>query len=284
MLRSELQTYMPSTLISALTPFLEREIRVPDDVPSLAASYRTARPFPHIVIDGMFSPPVLDALIAEMPDARSPQWRKHDTKGLEKKLGMRSAVSLQKAGFELTAFLHSAAFLYFLTEITGIAELLPDPYLQGGGFSMIPPGGFFKVHVDRNIAYETGLLRRLALIVYLNKSWRPEYGGQLELWNQDGTRREVVVEPTFNRTILFEVAEGNYHGVPMPVSCPPGDSRNSFLVYYHTASKAIDIVPHTSIFAGHRHDVTRGTLRAQVKDWMPPILFRTLKRVVKGAG
>src|SRR5690606_34215472 len=105
-------------------------------------------------------------------------------------------------GFDVTALLHSAPFLSFLTAVTGITELLPDPYLQGGGYSCIPPGGFFNVHVDRNVAYETGLLRRLAFIVYLNKAWRPEYGGQLELWNQDGTQREVVVEPAFNRAIL----------------------------------------------------------------------------------
>ena len=272
---------MPATRMSALTPILEREIRVPDDVPAAAARYRTARPFPHIVIDDMFSARMLDDLIAEMPDTTREHWVAYDTKGLEKKLGLRSAIALQKTGFELTAFLHSAAFLYFLTELTGIAELLPDPYLQGGGFSIILPGGFFNVHVDRNVAYETGLVRRLALIIYLNKSWRPEYGGQLELWNRDGTERAVVVEPLFDRTIVFEIADENYHGVPAPVACPPGRSRNSFLVYYHTAALdgLRDIVPHTSRFASHPRGVRRDTIKARVKDWVPPVLFRALKKV-----
>ena len=52
----------------------------------------------------------------------------------------------------------------------------------------MPQGGKFDVHADRNIAYETGLARRLSLIIYLNKAWQHEYGGQLELWNHDGNR------------------------------------------------------------------------------------------------
>lgn len=274
---------MRVTRMSALTPILEREIRVPDDLPAAAARYRSAQPFPHIVLDDMFSPDMLDDLIAEMPDTTREHWVEYDAKGLEKKLGLRSAIELQKTGLALTGFLHSAAFLYFLTELTGIPELLPDPYLQGGGFSIIPPGGFFNVHVDRNVAYETGLMRRLALIVYLNKTWKPEYGGQLELWNRDGTRREVVIEPAFNRTIVFEIAEENYHGVPTPVACPPGRSRNSFLVYYHTAAldRLGDIVPHSSRFAPQLQGVRRERLKERVKDWMPPVLLRALKKVAR---
>lgn len=270
---------MPSIDLSASTALLECSLRLPDDLPALAASYRTARPFPHLILDDLFVPQVLDDLVAEIPDANSPHWRMHDTRGLEKKQGLRSALALQKTGLELTALLHSAAFLYVLSDITGISDLLPDPYLQGGGFSRIPPGGFFNVHVDRNVAYETGLLRRLALIVYLNRGWKPEYGGQLELWNADGTQREVVVEPVFNRTILFEIADGDYHGVPTPVACPAGESRNSFQVYYHTAATdGLGPEPHSSIFAGQGGRPVSGNWRAYAKDWLPPALLRALKQ------
>jgi Rps23 Pro-64 3,4-dihydroxylase Tpa1-like proline 4-hydroxylase len=91
--------------------------------------------------------------------------------------------------------------------------LLPDPYLQGAGFHIVPNGGKFDVHVDRNTAYDTGLIRRLALIIYLNKDWAPEYGGQLELWNSDASRREVSIVPSFNRTVIFELTEESFHGV-----------------------------------------------------------------------
>ena len=96
-----------------------------------------------------------------------------------------------------------------------------------------------------------GLIRRLALMLYLNKGWKPEYGGQFELWNETGTQRVKSVEPIFNRCLIFEVTETSYHGLPNPVACPPGQTRNSFAVYYHTVAKAEDgeMKTHTSVYA-----------------------------------
>jgi hypothetical protein len=141
---------------------------------------------------------------------------------------------------------------------------------------VIPDGGYFDVHVDRNIAYETGLTRRLSLIVYLNKRWRHEYGGQLELWNSDASRCEAVIEPVFNRAVIFEIAEQNFHGVPTPVACPEGRSRKSFAVYYHTVGidGRADVTPHSSIYGPRSHHRNKWTLRRLVKDVTPPILLR----------
>jgi hypothetical protein len=75
----------------------------------------------------------------------------------------------------LTAALGS--FLVFPVGNHRIRELLPDPYLEGGGYHVMPPGGKFDVHADRNIACETGLARSLSLIIYLNKARQHEYGG-----------------------------------------------------------------------------------------------------------
>ena len=145
----------------------------------------------------------------------------------------------------------------------------------------MPPGSFFHVHVDRNVAYDTGLRRRLALIVFLNKAWKPEYGGHLELWSADGLHREVSIEPIFNRTVIFEVASANYHGVPAPIASPAGSSRNSFLVYYHTvgADGSEDIAPHSSIFAPKREGRLGIAVRRIARDCLPPIVFRPLRKL-----
>jgi Rps23 Pro-64 3,4-dihydroxylase Tpa1-like proline 4-hydroxylase len=186
-----------------------------------------------------------------------------------------------ETGFELTAFLHSAAFLYLLSELTGIQELLPDPYLLGSEYSALPEGGYFDVHIDRNMAYETGLTRRLSLIIYLNKQWKHEYGGQLELWNSDARHREAVIEPAFNRTIIFEIAEQNFHGVPTPVARPDGKSRKSFAVYYHTVGIAgrTDAAPHSSIYGPRSGNQNKWTFRRLIKDVTPPMLLRGIKGV-----
>lgn len=92
------------------------------------------------------------------------QWRVVETGSLERMRRMRSGVELGAAGAQLVSLVHSAAFLYLLSEITGIWQLLPDPYLQGAGYADMKRGDFFKVHSGRNIAYDTGLTRRLAMI------------------------------------------------------------------------------------------------------------------------
>jgi hypothetical protein len=258
---------------------LRDKITLPESMARLSHRFKTAQPYPHITIDNMFSNELLDRLIAEIPSMTEEHWVHEDDDNI-KRFNLRSAVELGETGYQLTAFLHSARFLYFLSELTGIWQLLPDPYLQGGGYHMIPTGGRFEVHSDRNTAYETGLIRRLSLIIYLNKDWKHEYGGQFELWNSDGSRQEAIIEPSFNRTVIFEIADQNFHGVPKVVTCPRGRSRNSFLVYYHTAVNAsVDATPHTSIYAPSFYGPKRSAIRTIMKDAMPPIILRTLKRL-----
>jgi hypothetical protein len=253
-------------------------LKLPCCLEELSSRYERAKPFKHVVIDQLFSDILLERLLCEMPAIDEDHWVCHDDDHLVK-YNLRSAVLLGKNGEELTAFLHSAVFLYFLSELTGIRELLPDPYLQGAGFHVMPNGGKFDVHVDRNTAYDTGLIRRLALIIYLNKDWRQEYGGQLELWNSDASRREVSILPSFNRTVLFELTEESFHRVS-EVTAPMGRSRNSFAVYFHTAclSSAEGIVPHASIYGPAFYRRKTYGLYDVIRDVTPPVFLRGLKR------
>jgi len=189
-------------------------IRLPTRIEELRRAYRNTTPFPHVVIDDLFSPAILDSVLEEMAGLDDSKWLLVESPPHERIRRMRSAVELGAAGSQLVSLLHGASFLYLLSEITGIWQLLPDPYLQGAGYASMKRGDFFNVHSDRNVAYDTGLSRRLAMIVFLNKSWDPNYNGQLELWNDDGTRCDVSVQPDYNRTVIFEVADPNYHGVP----------------------------------------------------------------------
>jgi hypothetical protein len=256
-------------------------IRLPKRIEELRNGYRNALPFPHVVIDDLFSPDVLDPLLAEMAAMASKHWRLVYTASKERMRRMRSGVELGAAGAQLVGLLHSASFLYLLSEITGIWQLLPDPYLQGAGYAQMQPGDFFNIHSDRNIAYETGLNRRLAMIVFLNKSWDPKYNGQLELWNPEVTRCDVSIDPLYNRTVLFEVADPNYHGVPAPIACPPDRSRQSFIVYYHTVGidGKLDVTPHSSIFAPNFYRADR-TMRSLAREVTPPVLLKVARKLV----
>jgi hypothetical protein len=264
---------------NGIASLLGDTITLPDSVGELSKSYKSAKPFPHLVFENMFSNQMLDELVAELPSIDRNKWVHEDNDHIQQ-YNLRSAVDLGKTGYQLSSLLHSAKFLYFLSEVTGIWSLLPDPYLQGAGYHVVPRGGSFDIHADRNTAYETGLMRRLSLIIYLNKNWKHEYGGQLELWNSTATRCEAVIEPEFNRTILFEITDTNFHGLPNPIACPEGQTRNAFVTYFHTATlNNQKVVPHTSIYAPNFYRKDKLSVRQMVKDCIPPILVRGLKKM-----
>ncbi len=271
---------MPTNTQSGIAQYISDVVTLPDTVENLSARYKNAKPFPHILLDNLFPNAMLDSLVNEQPSMDKAKWVHEDNDHIQQ-FNLRSAVDLGKTGYELSSFLNSAKFLYFLSEMTGIWNLLPDPYLQGAGYHVIPKGGSFDVHADRNTAYETGLMRRLSLIIYLNKDWKHEYGGQLELWNKDATKCEAVVEPEFNRTIVFEITDTNFHGVPAAIAAPEGRTRNGFVMYYHTAvvGAKTELNPHTSIYAPSFYRKEKVSLRGVLRDCVPPILMRRIKKM-----
>ena len=113
--------------------------------------------------------------------------------------------------------------LLFLEALTGIEGLIPDPYFGGGGLHQIEPGGFLKIHADFNVHPKLKLDRRLNMLIYLNRDWREEYGGHLELWDADDARvpqarscRCSTARSSSRRPIR------SYHGHPHPLTSPPG--------------------------------------------------------------
>lgn len=270
---------VPDEIPTELAAYLSKQIKLPADLATLRARYQNARPFPYLVIDNLFPAELLDRVRAEVPRMKSEQWLDIEHAGREKIVRMRSALELEAAGSELTALLHSAAFLYLLSEITGVWQLLPDPYLQGGGHALMHRDGYFKIHSDRNVAYETGLTRRLALIVFLNREWPASWGGQLELWNAEGTQREVSFEPVFNKTVLFEVAYPNFHGVPTPLTCPADRLRQSFLVYYHTAGVGQPVSPHSTLFAPGFYRKKKNRFQHIAAQLAPPFIARLVHKL-----
>jgi Rps23 Pro-64 3,4-dihydroxylase Tpa1-like proline 4-hydroxylase len=271
---------MGRDLTADLSALFVGKIQLPAQLDDLRSAYESAKPFPHIVIDDLFSPQLLDPVLGEIAGLKERQWMQIENKSRQRVRRMRSGVELSQAGMQLVGLLHSPSFLYLLSEITGVWQLLPDPYLQGAGYAVMRRGDFFTIHSDRNVAYETGLTRRLAMIIFLNKSWQPSYKGQLQLWNSDLTRCDVSIEPIFNRTVIFEVADPNYHGVPDPIDCPPDRSRQSFIVYYHTVGidGKSEAHPRTSLFAPnfYRED---SKLRTFVREVMPPVLLKAAKKL-----
>jgi len=220
------------------------------DARDLRAQYNSADPFPHVVIDGLFDDASLEAVLRDFPDPQSLRWMEFDSPQ-EKKLGYsheRSSVS--KIVRHFLNDMNSFEMLLWLEALTGIDGLIPDPYFGGGGLHQIEPGGFLKVHADFNVHPKLKLDRRLNMLVYLNKNWKEEYGGHLELWDRDRKTFRKRILPVFNRTVIFSTTDTSFHGHPHPLSSPAGVTRKSVSLYYYTAGRPAEerSVPHDTLF------------------------------------
>ena len=260
---------------SELLSYIPCNISIKQGLGELRKTYLSAQPYPHIILDDLFSPETLDEVICELPPMSSSKWV-HENTDFIVKYNLRSAVDLGQRSFDFVSILHCAGFLYFLSEITGVKALLPDPYLTGAGYHLFGPGGKFEVHADRNCDFNSGLERRIAMLIYLNKNWKSEFGGQLELWNLDGTRCEREIQPAFNRTLIFEIGDRNFHCVK-PVSKASPAPRCSFAAYYHTAGREYPF--HNSIYAPAVYQQKQNVLKRVAKQVLPPFLTRTFGRM-----
>ena len=223
--------------------------RLAADPQQLREQYQTARPFPHIVLDGLFPDALLEGVLAEFPKPGEIPWQHFDSP-TEKKLGYTYGTPL---GPRLQSFLWQMSappVLQFLEALTGIEGLIPDPYFGGAGPHQIEPGGFLKIHADFNWHPLLKLDRRLNLIVYLNREWREEYGGHIELWDREMTRCERKVLPVWNRTVVFNTTDFSYHGHPEPLASPPGTTRKSVSFYYYSNGRPAEerSAPHDTLF------------------------------------
>lgn len=252
--------------------------------------YATAKPFPNIVIDNFFDEAMLDKVAEEFPDLSKQKDIKVYDNHNEKKLEAKGEMHFSETGRLLAHYLNSQPILEFLQELTGIKEtLLPDPYFNGGGYHEIKPGGLLKVHADFNKHEFTMLDRRINLLVYLNKDWEESFGGHFELWDEDMKKSEKKVLPIFNRIAIFSTTDFSYHGHPDPLTCPPDRSRKSLALYYYTNGRPKSEISdkiHATIFkdrSGKKDDTVKEPLSVKdvVRDLVPPVLFRTIKKLFK---
>lgn len=220
------------------------------DPAALRETYQTAEPFPHIVIDGLFDDVVLDRVLDQFPAPAEMKWARFDNPQ-EKKLGYYYETStISPVIRDFLDAMNGFEMLLFLESLTGIAGLIPDPYFGGGGLHQIEAGGFLKIHVDFNVHPKLKLDRRLNLLLYLNKDWREEYGGHLELWDSTMKTCRKKILPLFNRTVVFSTTDRSFHGHPHPLTPPPGRTRKSVSLYYYSSGRPAEesSAPHDTIF------------------------------------
>ena len=195
------------------------------------AQYDNAAPFPHLVLDDLFSDVPLARVGAAYDQVAPHHW--HVQGGpLQSKRRTKHGVPLPAIAQSYFNMLSSGPFIRFLTTVSGIEHLVPDPALHGGGLHEVRGGGHFQVHVDFQTSPTTGLANRLAVITYLNQDWLESDGGLLELWDRKTNRCATRIVPVFGRTVIMKQFEDSLHGHPAVVQ--PGKCRRALIAYFYT--------------------------------------------------
>ncbi|MFM7668264.1 MAG: 2OG-Fe(II) oxygenase [Bacteroidota bacterium] len=220
--------------------------------------YEKGHPFPHICIDDFFEERCLEEILTEFPDLENKDLFHNNTN--ERKFASKGEYRFGEKTKEFMHFLNSQPMLEFLSKLTGIENLIPDPYFWGAGLHQIKKDGFLKIHADFNVHPTMRLDRRLNLLIYLNKDWKEEYGGAFELWDENMTKCENKFLPIFNRMVIFSTTSTSYHGHPDPLTCPENNSRKSLALYYYTYGRPEEqvkpgLVEHTVLFRKRKSEI-----------------------------
>ena len=221
-------------------------------------AFLAAEPFKHVVVENFFEPAFAERLLREFP-AFNPALATNEIYGGVWGKAVNTRIGgIGPAYAELYDLIASRPFLDLVGSMTGISDLVSDPALFGGGTHENLHGQDLDPHVDFNYDEAQKLHRRLNLIVYLNKDWKPEWGGSLEIHSNPRRPAENRIQawaPLFNRAVLFETNEHSWHGFPK-IELPPEErhrSRKSISIYLYTRERpAHEIAPLHGTFYVHR--------------------------------
>ncbi len=251
----------------------------PAKVQELTLQFQNGEPYKHIILDNFLQADVANALYDHFPSVE--KLSKH-YKGLNENKSEGSNFSdFHPAFTQVRNCLMSKEFSKWIEQVTGIKDVFITDDNLGTGLHQGGDGSFLDIHVDFNIHHVKNVHRRLNLLIYLNKNWKPEYGGAMEMWNADMTKLEKKVPCDFNRCLIFQTNEISYHGYSK-ISLPPGQTRKSFFAYFYTqptAETLKNLKYHDTVFKAKPDDSAMKKVGTNVKETAKNFVKSQLKKM-----
>lgn len=222
-------------------------------------------PYKHLVIDNFLDERLALLCLKNFPSIDNPSWEFANDEDIEIKYRTTwsSEFDIPDGIIDAVRILNGADFLRAVSSLFGIDKLMPDPYFSGGGLNVTRRGGLLDVHVDGNYHDASGLNRRMNALLYLNPGWKPEWGGEFGIYDEEGEKCLKKVEPLFNRLVVFDSHDKSWHGLPDPVNFPEDVPRRSILLYYYTKeprpnSQVVIEEPHSALWKKRGFSDKRG--------------------------
>jgi hypothetical protein len=155
-------------------------------------------------------------------------------KGINEKKSEESDFNKLHISFQkLRTNMSSQSFISWLEKLTGIENMSVPGDFRGAGIYQGGNGSFLDTHIDFSIHPTLNLQRRINVLLFFNKGWQENWGGNLELWNETVTACVGRFTPVFNRCVIFECSDISYHGYDK-ITAPAGMVRKSFYLYCYS--------------------------------------------------
>lgn len=195
----------------------------------LRQQFLNAKPFPHIGIDGICEENKLLELYNQIPEIETPSADYVFAKNKYEKSRYKELGGLFE---ELYNDLTSERFKKWLSYITNEDVFIDDAF-YGGGIHQGRKGSFLDMHADFNYhPLHKNWFRNLNLLLYINKDWKKEYGGELRLEDKR-TGEKAEVDVPFNRLAIMHCRGYTLHGYD-PINFPEGTYRTSIAAYAYS--------------------------------------------------
>lgn len=188
----------------------------------------------HVVIDGLFDESILDKVMAALQDSPFWQTQKHtysslyvdkneweetsiDQRFVKRDVWLPEAFSVKPANFnnhvfnvahDFLSFLRDDEFMSVLSQIFNVTLTdmnVAEPDINTNYFRL-SSADFVEQHADDSPG------REVCMLLYLNKSWRSNAGGELVFLGEDD--KSINIAPSYNRCVLFDPSsKGSEHWV-----------------------------------------------------------------------
>jgi hypothetical protein len=262
-----------------LNEIINKDMLTSAGVKAMRQQFQTNTPFPHLVIDRLFSPKLLELMYAEFDEMNWNDWRVAAT-AEEIKRGSLPNATFGPAAQIYFQTIASGRFIDILKQITRIDGLVCDTELYNGGLHEIPNHGRFHVHTDFTHHPVTNLDNRLVLITYLNEGWIEDDGGLLELWDKETNACARTVVPLIGRTILLYQSALSLHGVSLTTKARGAKPRRSAACYYYSNGREDESERGGTAYFQSENDKFR--FRQNVKMFLPPVLVNLVRSFRRG--
>ncbi|MBI3235614.1 MAG: 2OG-Fe(II) oxygenase [Bacteroidetes bacterium] len=228
-----------------------------------------AKPFPHIGIDGLCDEAKLTQLYDSIPEIETPS---ADYVFAKNKFEKSRYWEMGGVFEELYNDLVSSRFKEWLSFVTN-EQVFVDDTFYGGGIHQGKKGSFLDMHADFNYhPLNEKWYRNLNLLLYINKDWKKEYGGELRLEDErSGVKTEVDVP--FNRLAIMHCRSYTLHGYD-PINFPEGKNRTSIAAYAYSLHNHPVESPRTTVWHVEKE---QGMMKYMLsKLWVPAVKLKSM--------